>query len=97
MNIEFLFDELTFCNIGNPQEFHQKPITYFREVLSCALNPALIDNPSINLDARNRAKAVLKEIISTGSYTHSLGIPLVRANVCKYIARMDKVPEPKLD
>ena len=38
------FDSVTFCNIGNPQEFHQKPITFFREVISCVANPDLIDN-----------------------------------------------------
>ena len=32
------------CNIGNPQEFRQKPITFFREVLSCMVNPDLIKN-----------------------------------------------------
>lgn len=55
------------------------------------LNPDLISNESINPDARGRAKRVLNEIISAGSYTHSLGIPLVRESVCKYIARMDNV------
>jgi aspartate/methionine/tyrosine aminotransferase len=61
------------------------------------LNPDLITNVSINPDARARAKKVLNEIISAGSYTHSLGIPLVRESVCKYIAKMDSVPEPRLD
>lgn len=91
------FNEITFCNIGNPQEFHQKPVTFFREVVSCLLNPDLISNESINSDARSRAKRVLNEIISAGSYTHSLGIPLVRESVSKYIARMDGVPEPKIE
>lgn len=44
-----------------------------------------------------RAKRVLKEIISAGSYTNSLGIPLVRESVSKYIARMDGVPEPRIE
>lgn len=26
------FDELVFCNIGNPQELKQQPISFFREV-----------------------------------------------------------------
>lgn len=66
-------------------------------MVSCLLNPDLITNDSINPDARARAKKVLNEIISAGSYTHSLGIPLVRESVCKYIAKMDSVPEPRLD
>ena len=28
------FDRLTFCNIGNPHELGQQPITYFRQVSS---------------------------------------------------------------
>lgn len=90
-NLEYPFNEITFCNIGNPQEFHQKPITFFREVISCVLNPELITNQTINVDARERARRILDEIVSAGSYTHSLGIPLVRESVVKYIARMDNV------
>lgn len=31
------FTEMVFCNIGNPQQLKQKPLTFFREVrLSCA-------------------------------------------------------------
>jgi alanine transaminase len=26
------FDEIVYCNIGNPQSLGQKPITFFREV-----------------------------------------------------------------
>ncbi len=26
------FDEILFCNIGNPQQLRQKPITFFRNV-----------------------------------------------------------------
>ncbi|XP_052181345.1 alanine aminotransferase 2, mitochondrial-like isoform X2 [Diospyros lotus] len=35
------FDEILYCNIGNPQSLGQQPITFFREVL------ALCDHPSI--------------------------------------------------
>ena len=75
---DYPFDEVAFCNIGNPQEFHQKPITFFREVISCVVNPDLLNNNQVNTDARNRAKRILDEIISAGSYTHSLGIQSVR-------------------
>ena len=30
MHSEYPFDEVTFCNIGNPQAFRQKPITFIR-------------------------------------------------------------------
>lgn len=26
------FDRVVFCNIGNPQQLNQKPITFFRQV-----------------------------------------------------------------
>lgn len=41
-----------------------------------------------------RAKRILGEIISVGSYSESRGIGFVRENVCKYISRMDGVGEP---
>lgn len=28
------FDEMVYCNIGNPQQLRQKPLTFFREVPS---------------------------------------------------------------
>ena len=37
------FQEMTYCNIGNPQAFRQPPTSFFREVLACVLNPALME------------------------------------------------------
>lgn len=28
------FNRVVFCNIGNPQQLNQKPITFFRQVIS---------------------------------------------------------------
>lgn len=61
------------------------------------LNPQLIGNASINPDAGKRAKSYLDQIISAGSYTHSLGIPLIRESVARYIAKVDKVPKPSIN
>lgn len=33
------FDKIVWCNIGNPQILGQKPITYFRQVLSLCEYP----------------------------------------------------------
>jgi aspartate/methionine/tyrosine aminotransferase len=44
-----------------------------------------------------RAKRILGEIISVGSYSESKGIRFVRENICKYIAKMDGVDEPSKD
>jgi alanine transaminase len=37
------FDKLVYCNIGNPQELRQAPITFFRQVLALTCYPPLID------------------------------------------------------
>jgi len=29
---KFPFDEVIYCNIGNPQQLKQKPLTFFRQV-----------------------------------------------------------------
>jgi alanine transaminase len=36
---KYPFKEVTFCNIGNPQEFSQKPISFNRQALSVMVNP----------------------------------------------------------
>lgn len=51
----------------------------------------------VNKDAAKRAQKYLDQIVSAGSYTHSLGIPLVRDTVCKFIAKDDDVPAPSPD
>lgn len=38
-NHTYPFKEMTYCNIGNPQNFNQKPISFNRIVISCVLNP----------------------------------------------------------
>jgi hypothetical protein len=51
------------CNIGNPQASgcEQKPLTFPRQVMSCVVNPALIDfEPSpFPGDVRARAREIL--------------------------------------
>lgn len=41
---KYPFDKLTYCNIGNPQAFRQPPFTFNRQVLSCMLNPELLNS-----------------------------------------------------
>ena len=31
-SVRMPFDEIIYCNIGNPQQLNQKPITFFRQV-----------------------------------------------------------------
>ncbi|KAB5564049.1 hypothetical protein DKX38_004103 [Salix brachista] len=37
------FDEILYCNIGNPQSLGQQPITFFREVLALCDHPSILD------------------------------------------------------
>lgn len=92
LSLEHKFSEVIFTHIGNPHQFNQKPITFNREVLSCVMNPSLIGTPFVSKDASNRAQKYLNEIVSVGSYTHSLGIPTVRKTVARYLSREDNVP-----
>ncbi|KAJ3219730.1 hypothetical protein HK099_004586 [Clydaea vesicula] len=96
---DFPFQYITNCNIGNPQQLNQKPITFFRQVLSLIDNPDLILEENLHLtkqlyppDAITRAKTMLAALGSSGSYTHSQGIPLVRENVAKFIEERDGYP-----
>ncbi|KAI9319115.1 pyridoxal phosphate-dependent transferase [Dichotomocladium elegans] len=93
------FNRVVFCNIGNPQQLGQKPITFFRQVASLCDHPDLLtpENRSTLLklypiDAIERAELLLKNIGSVGSYSHSQGIPHIRENVAKFIERRDGYP-----
>ncbi|KAJ3441412.1 hypothetical protein M0812_13423 [Anaeramoeba flamelloides] len=88
------FDKITSCNIGNPQVLKQKPITFFRDVLSLVQNPRLIDHPEAkNIfkgDVLERAKEIMFHVPGgVGAYTHSQGIPYVRECVSKFIEKRD--------
>ncbi|KAG2228677.1 hypothetical protein INT48_004820 [Thamnidium elegans] len=97
------FDKVVFCNIGNPQQLNQKPITFFRQVASLCENPELLKAENRGLvsklypaDAIARAELLMKNIGSIGAYTHSKGITHIRENVAKFIERRDGYPaEPE--
>lgn len=90
------FDSVIFANIGNPQQLDQKPITFFRQVLSLVENPLLLENPEVlkesfgyKQDVINRAKALLANVQSVGAYSHSQGAPGIRNSVAKFIENRD--------
>ncbi|KAF9889404.1 hypothetical protein FE257_007305 [Aspergillus nanangensis] len=90
------FDSVIFANIGNPQQLDQKPITFFRQVLSLLENPALLENPEAlrtafgyNQDVVDRAKKLLADVQSVGAYSHSQGAPIVRQSVANFIEGRD--------
>ncbi|EAS04389.1 class I/II aminotransferase (macronuclear) [Tetrahymena thermophila SB210] len=85
------FNQLTECNIGNPQIFGQKPITFNRQVLSTILNPELVNSEVYSKDVRARAKYYLERMGSTtiGAYSDSAGHIFIRESIAKYIAKRD--------
>lgn len=97
------FDTVISANIGNPQQLDQKPITFFRQVLSLLENPSLLNNPSAlqssfgyPSDAISRAEFLLKECHSIGAYSASQGVPAIRQSVAKFIEQRDGFPaDPK--
>ncbi|KAL5357452.1 pyridoxal phosphate-dependent transferase [Aspergillus floccosus] len=90
------FDSVIFANIGNPQQLDQKPITFFRQVLSLLENPELLQNPDAlrttfgyQQDVVDRAKTLLADVQSVGAYSHSQGAPIIRQSVAKFIEERD--------
>ncbi|PWZ38999.1 hypothetical protein Zm00014a_035559 [Zea mays] len=89
------FDEILYCNIGNPHSIGQQPVTYFREVLSLCENPALLDKSETHAlyrsDAIERARKILDKIPgrATGAYSHSQGIKGLRDEIAAGIAARD--------
>ena len=93
------FDTVISANIGNPQQLDQKPITFFRQVLSLLEYPPLLENPSVltehlkyESDVIERAKWLLSEVRSVGAYSQSQGAPGIRKSVADFIGRRDGHP-----
>lgn len=93
------FESVIFANIGNPQQLDQKPITFFRQVLSLLENPLLLKNKDAlrtsfgyQDDVIERAETLLAEVQSVGAYSHSQGAPLIRESVAKFIEERDGFP-----
>ena len=92
------------CNIGNPQALGQKPITFYREVLSLLENPSLIDrekylsNNTIgnfrnisNYAVELSENILMKMEVGLGAYTDSKGPYFIRESVAKYIDDRDGI------
>ncbi|PGH11043.1 hypothetical protein AJ79_05085 [Helicocarpus griseus UAMH5409] len=93
------FDKVIFANIGNPQQLDQKPITFFRQVLSLLEYPPLLENEEAlktsfgyKQDVIDRAKRLLRDVQSVGAYSQSHGAPAVRKSVAEFIERRDGFP-----
>lgn len=89
------FDQVISANIGNPQQLDQKPITFFRQVLSLVENPLLLDNVDVltsqlgyKTDAIERAQWLLRQVGSVGAYSASCGAMGIRESVARFIEGM---------
>lgn len=88
---KFPFNEFCELNIGNPQIFRSKPITYFRQVIATCLNPHLLETNDFSDDVKKRAGQYLDHFKSVGAYTKSPGELLVRQSVADFIRKRDNV------
>ena len=86
------------CNIGNPQALGQKPLTYYREVLSLLEDPSLIqktkayqNNFVSNYSVEISEKLLAKLETGLGAYTDSKGQLFIREAVANFINKRDNV------
>lgn len=96
------FEQVISANIGNPQQLDQKPITFFRQVLSLIENPLLLQHEDVLLnqlgykpDVLERAKWLLTQVGSVGAYSASNGVPAIRQSIADFLER--KPTHPPLD
>lgn len=89
------FSKIINCNIGNPQQLGQKPITFFRQVSSLLDNPLLLSPEMLESTAKlfpadviARAQE-LHKTVNMGAYSHSMGVPSIRKTVAKFIEERD--------
>jgi len=87
------FKKIVACNIGNPHELGQRPLTFLRQVLALCHYPELIKNEvtaaTFPADAVARAEFYLSKIAGTGAYTHSKGLSFIRDEVAAFIEARD--------
>ena len=84
------FSKIINANIGNPQQLDQKPLTWYRQVMSILQYPNLLDmNVDFPQDVQKRAKTILDNIGSLGAYSHSQGSPFIRQSIANFITERD--------
>ncbi|KAI3711940.1 hypothetical protein L1987_70489 [Smallanthus sonchifolius] len=92
------FEEIIYCNIGNPQSLGQQPITFFREVLALCDHPTILDRSEtqglFSADSIERAWQILDQVPgrATGAYSHSQGIKGLRDTIAAGIEARDGFP-----
>ena len=93
---KYPFNELVYCNIGNPQQVGQEPLTFNREVLALLTAPQLLSSAEkltqqglISSEAVARAKEYIQRSAKVGAYTDSVGFQFIREEVCDFIKERD--------
>lgn len=88
------FDRVIRANIGDCHATGQKPLTFLRQVIACASDTSLLDNPNYPSDVRQRVRSLLAACggQSVGAYSDSAGIEIIRRHVADYIAKRDNYP-----
>lgn len=89
------FSKIINANIGNPQQLKQKPLSFYRQVLSLLQYPEILESNSLDPkiykpDAVKRTRRLLKDIGgSVGAYSGSQGVYGIRKTVANFITRRD--------
>ncbi|XP_054165907.1 alanine aminotransferase 2-like [Oppia nitens] len=88
------FEEVIRANIGDCHAMDQKPITFFRQVLSGVLSPdKYLSNSEIPEDVKQRISLLLTELggKSVGAYSDASGVEIIRRHVAEYIEERDGI------
>eukprot|EP00124_Ichthyophonus_hoferi_P003544 Ihof_evm2s312 gene=Ihof_evmTU2s312 len=94
------FKKIIQCNIGNPQELGQHPLTFLRQVAALTEYTALLDDKNrewtsklFPKDAIERAKTYKAAgMQSLGAYSHSQGLEIIRKHIAEFIEKRDGFP-----
>ena len=86
--------EIIYCNIGNPQSFDQKPLTWVRQILALVEYPELLTQVEniFPADVIETARMILqKSQHGLGAYTESKGLRFIREAVANFIEQRDGI------
>ncbi|XP_052780449.1 alanine aminotransferase 2-like [Mya arenaria] len=88
------FSKVLPANIGDCHATGQTPITFIRQVVALCTLPDLLNSDSFPDDTKQRARRILQGCKgqSTGSYSASPGIDVIRQDIADYITKRDGHP-----
>lgn len=87
------FSQVIKANIGDCHAMGQQPITFIRQVVAACTYPPLMEQNVFPDDVNARANEILSTIRgSTGCYSDSVGMAIVRKHIAEYIEKRDGYP-----